>query len=44
VGDLPVWFAFGVIFFRWARESASTPPPVHPDFPRPELTHHLEKR
>jgi putative membrane protein len=31
VGDLPVWFAFGVIFFRWARESTSTPPPAHPD-------------
>jgi putative membrane protein len=31
VGDLPVWFAFGVIFFRWARDSTSTPPPVHPD-------------
>jgi putative membrane protein len=30
VGDLPVWFAFGVIFFRWARESVSVPPPVHP--------------
>lgn len=31
VGDLPVWFGFGVIFFRWARESTPTPPPVHPD-------------
>jgi putative membrane protein len=31
VGDLPVWFAFGVIFFRWARESTVTPPPFHPD-------------
>jgi len=31
VGDLPVWFAFGVIFFRWARDSTSTPPPPHPD-------------
>jgi putative membrane protein len=30
VGDLPVWFAFGVIFFRWARDSTTTPPPVHP--------------
>jgi putative membrane protein len=31
VGDLPVWFAFGVIFFRWARDSTTTPPPSHPD-------------
>jgi len=31
VGDLPVWFAFGVIFFRWARDSSTTPPPAHPD-------------
>ena len=38
VGDLPVWFAFGVIFFRWARDSVSTPPPVHPDSLKPELT------
>jgi putative membrane protein len=30
VGDLPVWFGFGVIFFRWARESEQAPPPVHP--------------
>lgn len=30
VGDLPVWFAFGVIFFRWARESSGEPQPVHP--------------
>ena len=31
VGDLPVWFAFGVIFFRWSREAeAAAPPPVHP--------------
>jgi putative membrane protein len=30
VGDLPVWFAFGVIFFRWAREGERLPPPVHP--------------
>lgn len=30
VGDLPVWFAFGVIFFRWARASQVTPPPAHP--------------
>ncbi|HXI21326.1 MAG TPA: cytochrome c oxidase assembly protein, partial [Gemmatimonadales bacterium] len=30
IGDLPVWFAFGVVFFRWARESTTTPPPVHP--------------
>jgi putative membrane protein len=31
VGDLPVWFGFGVIFFRWAREDERRPPPVHPD-------------
>lgn len=31
VGDLPVWFAFGVIFFRWSRASQGSPPPVHPD-------------
>lgn len=30
VGDLPVWFAFGVVFFRWARASEVTPPPDHP--------------
>ncbi len=30
VGDLPVWFAFGVIFFRWAREQPERPHPVHP--------------
>lgn len=30
VGDLPVWFAFGVIFFRWAREKPERPHPVHP--------------
>ncbi len=31
VGDLPIWFAFGVIFFRWARASNPTALPVHPD-------------
>jgi putative membrane protein len=31
IGDLPVWFAFGVIFFRWAREEERHAPPVHPD-------------
>ena len=31
VGDLPVWFAFGVVFFRWAKASQTTPPPMHPD-------------
>ncbi|HEY7681895.1 MAG TPA: cytochrome c oxidase assembly protein [Gemmatimonadales bacterium] len=31
VGDLPVWFGFGVIFFRWAREDERQRPPVHPD-------------
>ena len=30
VGDLPIWFAFAVIFFRWAQESQAVPPPVHP--------------
>lgn len=34
VGDLPVWFAFGVIFFRWSRESEVVPPPVHPSAAR----------
>src|SRR4030095_10409946 len=29
IGDLPLWFAFGVIFFRWARESRGSTP-VHP--------------
>jgi putative membrane protein len=31
IGDLPVWFGFGVIFFRWAKEGEQHPPPVHPD-------------
>jgi putative membrane protein len=31
IGDLPLWFAFGVVFFRWAREENPTPGPVHPD-------------
>jgi putative membrane protein len=35
VGDLPVWFAFGVLFFRWARASQVTPPPGHPGSPSP---------
>jgi putative membrane protein len=35
VGDLPVWFGFGVIFFRWAREEDRRPPPVHPDALKP---------
>jgi putative membrane protein len=26
VGDLPIWFGFAVIFFRWSREGNSTPP------------------
>lgn len=30
VGDLPVWFAFGVIFFRWSKESEGESRPVHP--------------
>ncbi len=30
VGDLPIWFAFGVVFFRWAKASEVTPPPDHP--------------
>ncbi len=29
IGDLPIWFGFGVIFFRWAKEEAGTPPPAH---------------
>jgi putative membrane protein len=43
VGDLPVWFAFGVIFFRWARESTTTPPPAHPDSLKLELSRRSEK-
>jgi putative membrane protein len=35
VGDLPVWFAFGVVFFRWAKASEVTPPPNHPGSPTP---------
>jgi putative membrane protein len=35
IGDLPIWFAFGVIFFRWAKASQSSPPPVHPGSPSP---------
>jgi putative membrane protein len=31
VGDLPVWFGFGVVFFRWSRESERLrSAPVHP--------------
>jgi putative membrane protein len=30
VGDLPVWLGFGVVFFRWAKESETSPPPDHP--------------
>ncbi len=29
VGDLPLWLAFGVIFFRWARATGGTPPNAH---------------
>lgn len=29
IGDLPLWFGFGVIFFRWAREESSAAP-MHP--------------
>lgn len=35
VGDLPIWFAFGVLFFRWAKASQVTPPPDHPGSPNP---------
>ncbi len=35
IGDLPIWFAFGVLFFRWARASQSSPPPMHPGTPTP---------
>ena len=36
VGDLPVWLAFGIIFFRWAaEEQRRAPPPVHPSAARP---------
>jgi putative membrane protein len=31
VGDLPVWLAFGIIFFRWSRdEHRQAPAPRHP--------------
>ncbi len=36
VGDLPIWLAFGIIFFRWAREEQrQAPPPVHPSVAKP---------
>jgi putative membrane protein len=31
VGDLPIWFGFGVIFFRWAKQDEGRAPPAHPD-------------
>jgi putative membrane protein len=35
VGDLPVWLAFGIIFFRWAaEEQRRAPPPIHPSVTR----------
>ncbi len=34
VGDLPVWFGFAVIFFRWSREGNATHP-GHPSVIRP---------
>jgi putative membrane protein len=37
IGDLPLWFAFGVIFFRWARESGGSNP-VHPSVGRGSAT------
>lgn len=37
IGDLPLWFAFGVIFFRWARESGGSNP-VHPSVAQPSAT------
>ncbi len=31
VGDLPVWFGFAVIFFRWSKEAErSRSAPFHP--------------
>jgi putative membrane protein len=31
VGDLPIWFGFGVVFFRWSRESEKLrSAPIHP--------------
>jgi putative membrane protein len=35
IGDLPLWFAFGVVFFRWAKDSGGSNP-VHPSaaYPR----------
>jgi putative membrane protein len=37
IGDLPLWLAFGVVFFRWAKESKG-PAPMHPSIriPTPE--------
>jgi putative membrane protein len=35
IGDLPIWFAFGVLFFRWAKASQTNPPPIHPGSPNP---------
>ena len=37
IGDLPLWFAFGVIFFRWARESGGSNP-VHPSVAQQSAT------
>ena len=37
IGDLPLWFAFGVIFFRWARESGGSNP-VHPSVAQQSTT------
>ncbi len=35
IGDLPIWFAFAVLFFRWAKASQVIPPPNHPGSPNP---------
>jgi len=34
IGDLPLWFAFGVVFFRWAKASEGSNP-MHPSAPYP---------
>jgi hypothetical protein len=34
IGDLPLWFGFGVVFFRWAKASEGHNP-AHPASPYP---------
>jgi cytochrome c oxidase assembly factor CtaG len=35
IGDLPLWLAFGVVFFRWAKEAGGSNP-VHPSAAYPQ--------